>query len=197
MKILIAIPTFETIQPETFRSVYGLEIPKGAVCHFDFVRGYGCATARNRIAAEAVALGYEYVLMVDSDIVLPRHTLPSLLAGKPDVCLGCYPRRNTLSGVMELFKLGQDNYVDTWKDGELLKKEGHFEVKGGGFGCALVKTAILKDIPRPWFKYVEYPDGALLSEDNYFCGQVRATGRTVLADPRVRCGHIGRTTQWR
>ena len=31
-------------------------------------QGYGCTMARNRIAADALNAGYEYVLMVDNDM---------------------------------------------------------------------------------------------------------------------------------
>ena len=49
MKIFIAIPTFETIYPDTFKSLWGLE-RAGHWVVFDFIRGYDCAAARNRIA---------------------------------------------------------------------------------------------------------------------------------------------------
>ena len=43
MKILIAVPTFETIQPEVFKAIYELR-PAGHELSFDFVKGYdiGC-----------------------------------------------------------------------------------------------------------------------------------------------------------
>jgi hypothetical protein len=43
MKILIAVPTYENIVPETFKSIYNLEIPDGCDAVFEFVRGYGAA----------------------------------------------------------------------------------------------------------------------------------------------------------
>lgn len=196
-RILIEIPTFDTILPETFKAVYGLEIPKGCTVHFDFKRGYGAARARNLIAGEAVQLGYDWLLMVDSDVLVPRNTLLRLTQTTGAVCLGCYPRRHTQNGVVELFRTGQKDYVETFTSAELDLIQAPFEVKGGGFGCAMIRVEALRALPKPWFRYVEYPNGAVLSEDNYFCGQVRASGRKVFADPQVRCGHAGRTIQWR
>ena len=73
MKIFIAVPTFENISPDTFKSIYGLD-RCGHWVVFDYVRGYDCATARNRIAKQAKAEQADYVLMIDSDIVIPsRH----------------------------------------------------------------------------------------------------------------------------
>ena len=78
-KILIAVPTFETIKPECFKSIYGLTRPEGYNLYFDYVSGYDCAKARNQIAKNSMAGHYDYVLMVDSDIQLPSDALIRLL----------------------------------------------------------------------------------------------------------------------
>ena len=65
-----------------------------------------------------------------------------------------------------------------------------FKAKGGGMGCALVRRECFEKISYPWFKYVEYKNGEILSEDNYFCD--RAAGLGIEADGRVRCGHVAR-----
>ena len=49
-KILIAVPTFENIKPECFKSIYNLINPKDYLLYFDYVKGYDCARARNEIA---------------------------------------------------------------------------------------------------------------------------------------------------
>lgn len=77
MKILIAVPTFENIYPDTFRSIYGIDGGDNEV-YFDFVRGYDCATARNRIAQNAMIDNFDYVLMVDNDVVLKEDALVNL-----------------------------------------------------------------------------------------------------------------------
>lgn len=84
MKILIAVPTFENIKPECFKSIYGLTRPEGCNLYFDYVAGYDCAKARNQIAKNSMAGNYDYVLMVDSDIQLPADTLIRLLECESD-----------------------------------------------------------------------------------------------------------------
>ena len=86
MKILIAVPTFETIYPDTFKSIWELD-RAGHDIVFEFVRGYDCATARNRIAQKAMDLNTDYVLMVENDVVLPKDALVNLLDDLKDVCL--------------------------------------------------------------------------------------------------------------
>ena len=98
MKILIAVPTFENIQPEVFKAIYNLKSEHEL--HFDFFKGYDCAIARNEIAKTAQAKHYDYVLMVDSDTIIPEDTLELMLEDPVDVCLGVCPRKNTKDGNM-------------------------------------------------------------------------------------------------
>ena len=93
MKILIAVPTFENIYPDTFKSIYDLNT-EGHEVLFEFVRGYDCATARNRIAQMAIDKNTDYVLMVDNDVVLPKDVLIDLTDDIKDVCLGYYAHRD-------------------------------------------------------------------------------------------------------
>ena len=194
-KILIAIPTFENILPETFKSIYGLERPEDCFCYFDFIRGYDCARARNKIAESAIKYNFDYVLMVDSDIILPADTLVKMLDDPKEVCLGCYPRKNTKTGVFEIFKLGQKDYIETFNYDELVEKQGKIEIKGGGFGCVMIKVDILKNLSYPYFRYVEYENGECLSEDNYFCSNATKAGYKIYAETDVICGHSVRGFQ--
>ena len=194
MKILIAVPTFESITSETYKSIWDLKTdPHRAI--FDYVKGYDCARARNVIAQKAIDGKYDYVLMIDSDIIVPPEALVCMLDKPVDVCLGCYPHKNTEAGEVELFKQGRYNFDTRLKYEEL--SEPRIKVKGGGFGCALVKTKVFKDkIPYPWFRYVQYDSGNLLSEDLYFCNEAAKHGVAIWADTRVRCGHLIRGFQY-
>ena len=93
MKILIAVPSYENIYPDTFKSIYDLD-KCGHEVLFEFVRGYDVATARNRIAQKAMDLGTDYVLMVDNDVTLPKDALANLLEDPKPVCLGFYAHRD-------------------------------------------------------------------------------------------------------
>ena len=192
MRLLIAVPTFETITPDTFKSIYGLR-GTSYLPQFDFVRGYDCARARNEICREAIRDGFDYVLMVDSDIVLPDITLECMLDDPAPVTLGCYPQKGR-GEVAELFKVGTRDFTEKYTWGEVPHER--FEVKGGGFGCALVDVGLLREMGGGWFRYVEYESGDVLSEDLYFCERCAQMGVHVVADGRVRCGHVTRRTEW-
>lgn len=192
-KVLIAVPTFDKAEPATFKSIY--EMNKPCPCGFDYVKGYGAAKARNDIARRAINEGYEYVMMVDSDVVLPPNALELMLEGNADVVLGCYPRKNTMTGQSEIFSDGK-NYGDenNISYAALEQLPDRIDIKGGGMGCALIRTSIFNKMQFPWFTYVEYQTGDVLSEDLSFCE--KAKGFSIQADTRVRCGHIGSKTQW-
>ena len=57
-RILIAVPTFENILPDTFKSIYNLDKTEDMIVDFDFIRGYDCARARNLIANKAIKEEY-------------------------------------------------------------------------------------------------------------------------------------------
>lgn len=191
MKILVAVPTFESIEPETFKSIYGLRRPEGCEVMFDYVRGYDCARARNLIASECLEHGFDAVLMVDSDVVVPPDALELLCEGDCPVVLGTYPRRGEPEG-SEVFLPTNRGFVDVNRVMYADMPSGRFEAKGGGLGCALVRSEAFRRLGRPWFRYVEYGDGSVLSEDNYFCDRATSAGLRVEADGRVRCGHVSK-----
>lgn len=210
MKILIAVPTFESIYPDTFKSIYDLDV-SGHEASFEFVRGYDCATARNRIAQIALDNGVDYALMVDNDVVLPKDALINMLDNPKDVCLGCYAHRdsdNIYRGRTCVCKLQKENgtlYFNYPLESEYtaeelasLRDKGEYKVRihGGGMGCALIKTDVFRKIEYPWYDWVNYKDKGMLSEDLYFCEQCKKNSILIYTDTRVNCGHMLRHVQF-
>lgn len=212
MRILIAVPTFENIYPDTFKSIYDLNT-SGHDVIFEFVRGYDCATARNRIAQIAIDKNTDYVLMVDNDVVLPKDVLVNMLDGVKDVCLGFYAHRdsdNIYRGRTSVCKLFDDNGNEhfnypldseyTAKELAYAKEHGDYKIRihGGGMGCAMIKTDIFRQLEYPWYDWVNYggKNRGMLSEDLYFCEKCKAANIPIYTDSRVGCGHMLRRVQW-
>ena len=197
MKIFIAVPTYENIQPATFKSIYGLD-KCGHWVVFDYVTGYDVASARNYIARQSISEEADYVLMVDNDMRLPSDALRNLLEEPVDVCLGFYAFRwqNEYDGRLNVCKLGEFNYTDMYNMDEmrLLREQGvkREQVHGGGLGCALIKTSVFHQIEYPYFSWTHYHDGNVLSEDLNFCERCNKNGIPIYVDPRVGCGHLFR-----
>lgn len=212
MRILIAVPTFETIYPDTYKALWDLD-KDGHEVLFETVRGYDVATARNRIAQKAIDLKTDYVLMVDNDVVLPKDALKLLLENPQDVCIGYYCHRsndNLYNGRTCICKLKDENgkeYYHYPLESEYTAEEVHgmrdagvtkIEIHGGGMGCALIRTDVFKRLEYPWYDWVNYGDAnrGMLSEDLYFCVLCRNCGVKIYSDVRVGCGHMLRHLQW-
>ena len=212
MKILIAVPTYETIYPVTFKSLWDLD-KCGHEVLFDSIRGYDVATARNKCAQRALDLDTDYLLMVDNDVVLPENALELLMDGAEEVNLGYYAHRNEdnlYCGRTSVCKLTDENgkaYYNYPLDSEYTAEEmkamqeaGKKKVRihGGGMGCAFIRTDVFRKASYPWFDWVNYGDSnrGMLSEDLYFCEVCRSFGIPVHTDVRVGCGHLLRHVQW-
>lgn len=212
MRILIAVPTFETIYPDTYKSIWDLD-KCGHEVLFDSVRGYDVATARNRIAQLSIDLGTDYVLMVDNDVTLPKDALKLLLEDARQVNLGYYAHRGTdnlYDGRTCLCRLkdkdGKEYYnyplesEYTSKEMLAMKAAGgrKIEIHGGGMGCALIRTEVFRKLTYPWYDWVNYGDAnrGMLSEDLFFCVLCRNSGIPIYGDVRVGCGHLLRHVQW-
>lgn len=207
-KVLIAIPTFENITPDTFKAIWDLD-KGGNDCGFEFVRGYDCATARNRIAQMTIDGGYDYCLMVDNDVTPPPDALVNLAGHGEDCVSGYYLHRNEDNRPSDrtcVCKLKDENgaaYFNYPLESEYTKQElaemrhsgtNLVEIHGGGMGCILIKRRVFEKLRYPWYDWVNYSDDhrGMLSEDLYFCEKLRKKGIPRYVDTRVACGHLFR-----
>lgn len=199
-RVLIAVPTFENIMPDTFKAIWDMDKGSHEVL-FDFVRGYDCASARNNIVQLAKGYNADFLLMVDNDVTPPKDALLNLMSHNHDVVLGYYAHRNKSNDDTQktcLCKLGELNYTNQFTAEEIRQKESNgeylFRVHGGGMGCALIKTSVFDRIAYPWFDWVNYRDTkhSLLSEDLYFCELCKHANIKIYSDSRVGCGHMFR-----
>ena len=195
MKILIAIPTFEHVQNEVFQAVWDLD-KCGHSVDLKIVTGHDCAQARTKIAEIAIDAGYDYVLYVDSDTVIPRDTLKYLLDPAADIVMGCCPRKNTEKQDYPLCPVSCPDLSKALTFNEL-QGSSRIELKVGVFACALVKTSVFSKISYPYFRYVVYENKKALSEDFYFCLEAKRENIKIWADPRVKCGHLARYYQYK
>lgn len=197
-RVLVAVPTFENIYPDTFKALWDMD-KGGHDVGFEFVRGYDCATARNNIVKRALDAGADYLMMVDNDVTVPRDALVNLMGHDVDVVMGYYAHRNGANDATtrtNVCKRGELNYTMQYTGGELAayRNNGEYLVRvhGGGMGCILIRCSALARMQYPYYKWVDYGNGGMLSEDLYFCEQCRMAGIKIYADTRVSCGHMFR-----
>jgi GT2 family glycosyltransferase len=185
-KILIAIHTAKYIEPETFKSIYDLEIPDGYEIDFQFFYGYNIDQIRNLIAHWAIR--YDYLFAIDSDIVVPKDALIKMLMHDKDIVSGMYIQRIPGTHSLEIYGSGGRILYDTIRD------RGLVEIDSCGFGCVLVKSKVFADIEYPQFVYysaIDHKD--TISEDTDFCSKAKRKGFRIWVDTSIKCPHKGST----
>ncbi len=212
-KVLIAVPTFENITPDTFKAIYDMD-KGGHDCLFEFVRGHDCATARNKIVTKAQELGVDYLMMIDGDVTPKRDALTNLMAHGVDVVMGFYMHRaadtNATTEKTNACRLRNESGVPyfgypaesqmTVDELRGLRDRGEYltQIHGGGMGCILINMRVFDEVPYPWYDWVNFANDqrGMLSEDLYFCESCRNEGISVYVDSRVACGHLMRRIEY-
>lgn len=187
--ILIAVPTNKYVETETMKSIYDLDVPAGYKTDLQFFYGYQVDQIRNLIADWAK--NYDYLFSVDSDIVLPRDSLQKMINANRDVVSGLYIQRIQNTHTLEVYKQAANGGTINIPYEEIAGK-GLVEIAGCGFGCALIKGDVFRNMPYPHFVYKSAIDHKhTVSEDIYFCEKARSLGFKLFADTTILCEHIG------
>lgn len=186
MKTLIAIPTSREIEIQCAASLIGLK-RKGRIGVFA-PQSYCIDVSRNMIVEHALEIGYDYILWVDSDMILPKDTLLKLMERDKDIVSGVYSYKllNTENCVAKRFIATEEDTYEDIPIKEIQQHKGLIEVDGVGFGCVLTKASVFENMEKPYFKYE-----ADMGEDIYFCRKAQKAGHQIWLDTDILCGHIG------
>lgn len=186
MKILLAIPSARYIETECVASLFEME--KTGDIELFIPKSYSVDVGRNIIAKYAQENGFDYIMWVDSDMILPKNTLVRLLSHDKDIVSGVYSYK-VLGNKEVVAKRFQDETREEYDNltiKEIKESSGLIEVDGFGFGCVLTKTSMFEKIPYPWFIYTQE-----MGEDIFFCRKAQNEGYKLWLDTDVICGHIG------
>lgn len=191
MKTLIAIPCMDQV-PVQFAQSLATLINVGE-CQISFISGSLIYDARNKLAAQAVKFGADYVLWLDSDMVFEPDMFKQLMEHMKDkdIVSGLYFRRAKPFTPVIFSKLEITDEKTTWEGYDDYPENSVFEVEGIGFGCVLLKTSVLIDIAsnfKTWFA----PIGGV-GEDLSFCARARELGYKIWLDSSIKCGHVAHT----
>lgn len=191
MKLLIAIPSYEGLQPEFVRSLTELESQLRADnvwFEIKIISGTLVHTTRDRLAQHAVKHHFDEVLWIDDDMVFDCHLYEDLkMCGKDMVC-GLFVSRH-FPYVSCLFRsLIPVERISVYPDEA-------FKVAGCGFGCVLMKTQLLADVMNNNGGKCFVPDQKL-GEDVAFCQRATSLGYEIWCEPTARVGHVGRIVIW-
>ena len=169
----------------------GLIEPKYAI-------GKSTAESRENIASRAVALGYDYVFMLDHDMVYPHDTLLRLLAAQKDVVVGYsvarQPQHQPIYGEPggEPFMWRSRYPTPTGERKAPQRLSGVQPTAVAGGAGLLIKTSVLEKLPKPWFSFQHITPftGADVGEDCYFSQAAMDAGFSIWCHTDVVIGHI-------
>lgn len=139
----------------------------------------------------ALAGPYTHLLCLEDDMVIPPHTLTSLLAVGADVAYGLYTWRREGHPWSAYKLLYTDNGIshsedNPWKAAEWFRTGAVVDTAGVGLGCTLIARTVLEAIPFRMFN----PSGEGPANDWSFAVDCQAHGFRQAHHFGVVCGHI-------
>ena len=196
MKIMIAIPCMDTMPVQFVESLIDMGKPgQSSVC---FKPNSLIYDSRNLLSLTAMENEFDYVMWLDSDMVVPRNTLINLLddtrALNAHMVTGLYVKRSIPSGPV-LFsqvdppELECGHMVKRIRNYDIYPHDSVFKVAGCGFGCVLTSVQLLREV---WDRYgPAFAPFTWAGEDVSFCYRVQQLGHDIWCDSRIKCGHVG------
>jgi len=194
IKILMAMPMgVHAIEPSALDCFANVHKPDNVVVVYKYLIGYGITDARHAAAKLAIEAKADYVLFVDSDVLISPQTLEKLLALDADIACGFYVRKHepelteirvlALDGI-QMKKIALDEIASVIKP---------TEIAACGFGCALVKTHVFDKIKvdGAYFRWVQ-TSTKFCTEDLDFCRRAVEAGCKIILEPSLLCGHIAK-----
>ena len=195
MRTLIAIPSMDQVPAQFAASLAMLErVTDDTVVGFQI--GSLIYEARNQLARQAIKIGADYVLWLDSDMIFHPSVMKRLYedykAGKGDIVSGLYFRRVAPFSPVVFNTLEIVDNKPQWTASDDIPNEV-FEVGGVGFGCGFMDTGVLADVMNKYEGNAFTPLNGV-GEDLSFCWRARQCGYNIVVDPGVELGHIGHIT---
>jgi len=151
--------------------------------------------ARNVVVDKFLASDREWLLSVDTDIILPACVVTRLVSrGLPLV--GCLIYVNQQPPFPQIYhQIADFNYGDAgifqvqtdFEPGELVKADGT------GAGCLLIHRDVFEAIPgKPPFRWFQHEmiGNEMFGEDFTFCRRAKAAGFQLYIDTAVHAPHI-------
>ncbi len=194
MRTMIAIPCFDMLHTDFFRSCVGMELSgevQWTTCQSSLVYD-----ARNKLTDLAIEGNFDRVLWLDSDVVFDRNLFRRLsehldmgkemvsglyFGRKPDhtpvIYKRCEPtiRDNGIVPVIESY----DDY----------EHDALFPIEACGFGAVMTTVPMLRRI-RDRFPLPFFPEQGF-GEDLAFCLRAKAAGAVIWCDASIKLGHVG------
>lgn len=192
-RIAICLPYFMVFPAEAVIGLVNLIMHKSErYTVSNVVFGQDCRIDRNRtvITDKALANNPDYLFWMDSDTIIEPDTIDKLLRTEKDVVSALmFYRTKPHHPHSFIWAPEKNNGEGGFNVRHFFPRFDLFKVDGIGFSCVLTAAEIFKEIPSPYFKFIDNPDNPM-GEDLYFCKLLRDKGIEIWVDPTVRPKHI-------
>ena len=149
------------------------------------------AYAREQLAICAVENGFDYLFMIDDDMLAPADLFEKLVKHNVDIIAPlAFTRNAPHKPVIYNLDVGfdpvtkQDYYINYIV--ERYPKDQLVRCDAVGFGSVLIKVDCIRKMKKPWFMTTS---GA--GEDIHFCHSAGRHGFGVYMDTSVKLAHLG------
>lgn len=145
--------------------------------------------ARNELVELALKDNCDWILFIDSDILIPQGGIDKLINMNVDIASGLYfAKGKPYLPVARLREGDRHFFLEDFEFNNIIK------VAGVGMGCCLIKTEVFKNLEFPYFK-LEWRESEgkkyQIAEDLYFCENAIEKGYEINLNTGVICEHFG------
>jgi hypothetical protein len=153
--------------------------------------------AREKLAENAIKQGYDFLLMMDNDMLYPINFVEAMLEDMekhpeidvlaPLAFLRNPPHYPVMYSVTEGYDgdLNQDYFINKFVKN--YPRDKLVECDAVGFGAVLIKTSLLKKMKSPYFFSTSG-----VGEDIWFCHKAKKEANArVFMDTRIKLAHLG------
>jgi hypothetical protein len=194
MRLAIGGPTRDNV-PASFAvdlaQLYAYTTARGAwpTVTVGFLASTYIHVGRELFLEAALKQGATHILWLDTDMSFPRETAV-LLAMRDRPIVGCNYVVRQPSG------LSTAQRDDGTRIPTMETSTGLEAVDAVGLGVLLMRTDVVADLTRPWFRHGVNAQGGDVGEDIMFCRALRAAGHQILIDHDLskEIGHVGQHT---
>lgn len=189
MKLAIAVPALSHVSAvfaNDLARMYAETRASVPVVTLAMMIGTFVHQAREKLLHDVMELwGATHILWLDADMTFPPDTALRLLKHDRDVVAANYVTRVPPSRPTAV------------RDGRFISSHdahGLEDVDHVGMGVFLMRAAVVANLPRPRFWYVEAEPH--VTEDVFFCRLLRAAGHRIAIDHDLskEVGHVGQYT---
>jgi hypothetical protein len=168
---------------------------------FRFVWGAYVDVMRNKSASLAIKGQYDFLMMLDADMIYPEHTIVQSVNHDKDVVCGLYywktlkPFKNKAGAgyAAHVYKEYDENIFQDypqWVSLDVAKQEKDLiEVDGLGGGGLCIKRKVLEKLGAPQFECT-WDSTEISGEDLNFCKKAKKEGFRIFCDISLNFGHL-------